>query len=100
MSKKRQFDYTPVAGYLLLDPIEGDTSSSRIKIQDGDELPQRALVIAVGKPAYYAGTNNIFKSPCKVGDEVIHSGFGFEYVKVGGHKFRLCPFEKILAVGK
>lgn len=97
MSKEAR-NYKPTKGYLLLDPIDNE-QSSQFKIEDQEETPQRAVVLVVGGSTWHTSGQK-FEAPARVGDTVIHSGFGFESIRIEGSQYRLCPFDKILAVYK
>jgi len=90
---------TPSAGYVLLEIAENEKPSSW-EIADKDATPQRGKVLAIGDTTLHEGTNVFFEAPCKVGDTVIHSGYGFENIRVEGEAYKLCPFSKILGVIK
>lgn len=87
----------PANGYLVLEILD-DESPKGFDVEDSDQIPQRGKVLAVGGDTFYEG--EVFKSPAKVGDIILHSGFGYEDVIVQGEKFRLCPFIKTVGVIK
>lgn len=93
MSKITQ--YKPVKGYVLAKP-EGNEQNSSFVIED-KETPQRAEVIKVGNDTWHVSGNK-FSSPCKPGDTIVHSGFGYEDIRFEGEHYRLIPFDKVLAV--
>jgi len=88
----------PAKGYLFLDPIEDDQIEG-VPVAGVDEKPQRAKVLAVGAYTYHTSGEK-FEAPAKKGDIVIHSSFGFENIRYKGNEYRICPFDKILAVFK
>ena len=89
----------PSPGYILLQILDSESPTS-FSIVDKDQIPQRGKVIAVGESIFYPNTGNIYTSPVKVGDIVIHSAFGYENIKLEGEPYRICPFDKILAIIK
>jgi co-chaperonin GroES (HSP10) len=89
----------PSPGYVLLEILENEKPSSFI-IADKDATPQRGKVLSIGDFTFHEGVDEEFHAPCKVGDAVIHSGYGYENIRVEGEQYRLCPFSKILAVIK
>lgn len=93
MSKITQFK--PVKGFLLTKPQQNEQSSS-FEIYD-KETPQRAKVLVVGDSTYHT-SGQVFESPCKPGDVIVHSAFGFEDIRSEGEHYRLIPFDKVLAV--
>ena len=96
MSKVTQ--YTPNEGCLICEPLEGE-DSQHITIQD-EGFDQKSKVLSVGKDTYYPNTNIVLKSPAKVGDEIIHSSVGWENFRIMGKKYRIVPFQKVLAIKK
>ena len=96
MSNKTQ--YTPAEGFLICEPIEGE-ASQHLTIQD-EGFEQKSKVLAVGKDTYYPNTNISLKAPAKVGDEIIHSSIGWENFRILGQKYRIVPFQKVVAVKK
>ena len=89
----------PSLGYVLVEPLSPDQVEG-IDIVDDSELPQFAKVIAVGAEKYHEHIEKVFKPPCKVGDEIVHSGFGFGNIKIDGKEHRMMPFEKVLGIKK
>ena len=94
MSKKARI--TPVKGFLVLEVLENESPNS-FDVADNDQIPQRGRVLAVGTDTLHE-SGDVFKSPCKVGDTVIHSGFGYEDVYIDGERYRMCPFGKVLGI--
>ena len=97
MGKKSSIpQLNPCKGYLLLLPTDDDQIEG-IPLAGVEGKPQRAKVLAVGADTYHA-SGNVLKAPAKKGDIVIHSSVGFENIKYKGEEYRMCPFERILAV--
>ena len=97
MAKKSQLiNFIPVQGYLLLEPLE-DSQPEGWNVEGVDERPQIARVLRVGKPTYYENSDRVFKSPCKVGQKIIHSSAGFEHVTIEGKEYRMLPFSRYIA---
>ena len=88
---------TPAKGYLLLEILENESPES-IAMPASDQVPQRGKVIAVGGATWYETIHEVFRSPAKVGQIVVHSGFGFENVRIRGDEYRLLPFGKVLGI--
>lgn len=99
---KEYQDYIPSPGYLLTIPLEdeGIETPEGFTIEGEDEMPQFAKVIAVGKETYNQYTDRIIKSPCKVGNIIIHSSHGWEHIKLKAKKYRIVPFNVVLMVKK
>ena len=91
----------PAAGYILLEPVEAeDKTSSGIYLPDSaSEKPQKAKVLAVGKPEI---TDSGVKKEASVttGDVVIYKKWGGNEVKLEGKEYLFAKFEDILAVIK
>ncbi len=85
----------PSKGYVVAEPTDNEKPDGYTIVDN--ETPQRAKVLLVGENTYHTSGQE-FKAPCGEGDTVIHSGFGFEDIKVEGKKLRLIPFDKILGV--
>jgi chaperonin GroES len=89
----------PVAGYLLLEPVEKEEkTSSGIYLPDSaSEKPQQAKVLAVGADEITdSGAQR--KAPAKVGDLVIYKKWGGNEVKIEGKEYLFAKFDDILAV--
>ena len=99
MAKYKSINFAPVQGYLLLEPLE-DSQPEGWNVEGVDERPQIARVLKVGEPTYYENSDRVFKSPCKVGDTIIHSSMGFENITIEGKEYRMLPFLRVLMVKK
>lgn len=97
MDKKIQF--TPVRGFVLVKPLSDEQPKQYI-IEDSHETPHEAEVVAVGEDTWYESIDREFKAPCKKGEKIVHSAFGFETIRIGGEEYRLVPFSKVLAIKK
>ena len=98
MSKVTRINYIPVAGYILVEPLE-ETSVSGLNVV-ADEFPQLARVVKTGESTFNSYTDRLIKCPVKEGDIILHSSFGFEKVRHEGVEYRIVPFEKVLAIRK
>jgi co-chaperonin GroES (HSP10) len=96
MSKNNSINYLPVAGYLLVEPLE-ETSVKGLNLI-AEEFPQLAKVLKVGDSYYDKSKEMIVDSPCKSGQVVIHSSFGFEKFRSEGKEYRIVPFDKVLLI--
>ncbi len=91
-------DFIPVSGYILVQPLD-KTSDEGIEIT-ADEFPQLAKCLKVGESYYDESRKMIVDSPCKVGDQIVHSAGGFETFKLNGEEFRIIKFDRVLMVMK
>lgn len=98
MSKNSLIGYEPAEGFLIVEPLEEETSRNFTIAEEG--FDQKAICLKVGKDTYYPNTNIPYKAPCKAGDEIVHSSIGFENFRVAGKKYRLVHFSKVLAIKK
>ena len=98
MSKYNSINYIPSEGNLICEPLEGE-ASQHITIQD-EGFEQKSKVLIVGKDTYHPNTNIPLKAPAMVGDEIIHSSVGWENFRIMGKKYRIVPFQKVLAIKK
>lgn len=91
----------PVAGYLLIEPVEAETKTSTgIYLPDtASEKPQKGKVLAVG-PDEVTDSGTKRKAPCEVGDIVMYKKWGGNEVKVEGKEYLFAKFEDILAIEK
>ena len=96
---KISLKYTPVPGYLLLEPLE-DSQPGGWNVEGVEERPQIARVLRAGKSTWYENSDRVFHSPCKVGDVIIHSSVGFENITIEGKEYRMLPFSRVLMVKK
>jgi co-chaperonin GroES (HSP10) len=97
MVKKSQLNYTPVSGYLLTEPLEANQAVGW-NAESDDEKPQLAKVLKVGPETWHETHGKRLKAPCKIGDTIIHSSFGFENIIIDGKDYRMVPFNKVLMV--
>lgn len=89
----------PVAGYLLIEPIElTNQTESGIYLPDThEEKPQKGRVLAVGENEI-TDSGKTRKSPAKVGDVVIYKKWGGSEVKIGTKEYLFAKFDDILAI--
>ena len=87
-----------VRGYVLLEELENEKPSDFL-VEDDKEIPQRGRVLVVGDHIWH-DNGDVYTSPAKLGDKVIHSAYGYEKITYEGKEYRVCPFSKILAVIK
>lgn len=85
----------PSKGYIFVEPLDLEHSTA-FHVANSEDTPRRAKVLAVGDKTYHTSGSD-YLAPCKVGDTIIHSGFGFEQIKHHGKEYRLIPFDKVLA---
>ena len=98
MVKISRIDFTPVAGYLLIKPLEDTQAIGGVEIHGGDDRPQFGKVLKVGLSTWYENSDRVLESPCNVGDTIVHSSVGFENVRIEGEEYRLLPFSRVLMV--
>ena len=87
---------SPSNGYVLVKALSNDHSSTFLVVET-EKSPRFATCIAVGGPTIHTSGDE-YLPPCKVGDEIVHSGFGYESIKHKGVDYKLVPFDKVLAV--
>ena len=100
-AKKTKPSLIPMAGYLLLEPVEAETkTASGIYLPDtASEKPQKAKVLAVGE-AEITDSGKKKNISVKVGDIVIYKKWGGNEVKIDGREYLFSKFEDILAIEK
>lgn len=86
----------PTKGYLLVEP-RGNEQSGSFTFKT-TETPQRGKVLKVGPDTWHAGIAEVFTSPCKEGDTIIHGAHNFETIRIENKEYRLVPFGMVLAV--
>ncbi|EKE06384.1 MAG: hypothetical protein ACD_19C00015G0016 [uncultured bacterium] len=88
----------PVAGYLLIEPLEKEVkTASGIYLPDNaGEKPQKGKVIAVGGKTYQ--NDHEIVSPAKVGETVLYKKWGGNEVKIENIEYMFVKFEDILAI--
>ena len=96
---KIALEIQPLPGYILLEILETEGVKGW-QIEDEKQLPQRGRVLAVGDGTYYEYSGKALECPVKIGDVIIHSSFGWERTVYKGAEYRVCPFQKILAIIK
>lgn len=98
-SSSKKISLKPVAGYLLLEPMEAEEkTASGIYLPDSaSEKPQQGKVLAVGDDEITdSGAKR--KAPAKVGDIVIYKKWGGNEVKIKGVEYLFAKFDDILAI--
>lgn len=88
--------FNPSPGYVLLEILPNEEHESLTTEIKEEATPQRGKVLMVGDDTYYE-TGQEMKCPAKIGQTVIHSGYGWERFRYKGKQFTLCPFSKILS---
>ena len=93
----------PLEGHVLIeitDKQDNAEDKNEFSTPNASHTPQNGKVVAIGKDTYYANTSVVYKCPVKIGDNIIHSGAGFEQVKEedGRVKYRFIPFRGILGI--
>ncbi len=88
----------PLAGYILVEPIEAQTkTASGIILPDSaQEKPAQGKVISVGAPLLINGME--YGAPVSVGDTVVYKKWGGDEIKVEGKELKLVKFEDLMAV--
>ena len=88
----------PMEGFILLTTTKEANPKGYI-FEDTDKTPRIGKVLDVGGNTYHEN-GEVFNCPVKVGDIIIHSGYGYENITYEGEEYRIVPFSKILAVVK
>lgn len=96
------FECTP--GYILIDPLEKDTKSKFMTVQDPIDQPHKGTVLAIGTPKL-TDFGAVIGSPVKAGDFVLYSISGCEKFRMeykGDPRYQLviAPFGRVLGVIK
>lgn len=86
----------PCPGYVILEILEHEDSLG-VTLAGVEKASQKGKVLKVGKHTYLESGQRI-DCPVKVGDVVVHSGFGYEDFYMETKLYRVCPFNKILVV--
>jgi co-chaperonin GroES (HSP10) len=86
-------------GYLLTVPDEDETTGNFV-IPAADKVPQTGKVLKVGGPGYHPSGKFTIPPPAKIGDRILHSGYGFENFYLNGILYRIVPFDKVLGIIK
>jgi chaperonin GroES len=91
---------TPLAGYVLIEPVEAisKTKSGIYLPGDEGEKPQYGKIIACGDAIYQDGRE--ISCPVKKGTQVIYKKWGGNEFKVGEKEYMFIKFEDLLAVIK
>lgn len=88
--------FLPSPGFVLIEPIEKDTSKLSLSNEDG----RRTLtgsVIAVGNK-FTSEFGAVIECPVKVGDNIAHATIGYEEIVIERRKLRVVPFTKIIGI--
>lgn len=88
--------FLPSPGFVLIEPIERDTSKLSLASDDGKRTLS-GIVIATGN-TYISEFDAIIDCPVKVGDNIAHTTIGYEEIIIERKKYRVVPFTKILGV--
>jgi chaperonin GroES len=89
----------PLAGYVLVRPSEGEstTTSGIILPESAQEKPALGEVISIGD-GLTLGNGQYLSCPVKVGDKVFYKKWGGDEVKFGGEELKLVKFEDLIAI--
>lgn len=91
----------PLAGYILVEPVqvETKTASGLYLPENSVEKPQHGTVLAVGDSIWESGVKEV-SAPVKVGQTVIYKKWGGNDFKIGDTEYQFLKFEDVLAVVK
>lgn len=99
-------NFHPVAGIIVVDPIDKVAKSDLVAVVDPVDDPHRGVVVAVGEPKpYESNPEALFQSPVKIGQTILYSIVGIEKIRVPygddpRHEFVIVPFVRVLGVLK
>lgn len=93
---------TACPGFIVIDPVEKETKSSMVAVQDSVDKAYKGKVVSVGA-SRITDYGTIIDSPVKEGDFVLYSIAGCEETKLfyqgdPRKRFVIAPFGRILLV--
>lgn len=99
MGKPKKAKIRPLADYLLIEPLEKETTlPSGIVIPDtAKEKPQEGKVVAVG-PGKKDETGKLVPVEVKAGNIVMYKKWGGTEIKLDGKEMLLVKEEDVLAI--
>jgi chaperonin GroES len=94
-------DIKPLAGYVVVEPLEAQhqTDSGIYLPESNEEKPQVGTVVAVSA-SYINEKGTEVKCPVKVGDKVLHSKWGGNEIKVSNKEIKIMKYDDLMAVVK
>lgn len=97
-TKLGKYSVKPLSGYILVEPVaaETTTSSGIILPESAQEKPALGTVIAVGDNLTLENGKTI-NSPVKVGDRVFYKKWGGDEIKMDGRELKLVRFDDLMA---
>jgi len=104
MKKELTMNFHPVAGIIVVDPIDKVAKSDLVAVVDPVDDPHRGVVVAVGAPKPYEhAPDHLQKSPVEVGQTILYSIVGIEKIRVPygddlRHEFVIVPFIRVLGI--
>lgn len=98
-TKLGKYSVKPLAGYVLVEPVaaETTTSSGIILPESAQEKPALGEVIAVGDSLFLENGKTI-TPPVKVGDKVFYKKWGGDEIKIEGKELKLVRFDDLMAI--
>jgi chaperonin GroES len=92
-------DIKPLAGYVVVEPVESQTQtdSGIFLPESNEEKPQMGKVVAVSD-SYINEKGTEIKCPVKVGQKVLHSKWGGNEVKIGNQEVKIMKYDDLMAI--
>lgn len=89
----------PLMGYILIEPVEAQTTTASgiILPESAQEKPAMGTVLAVGDDLILENGKTV-KSSVKPGDKVFYKKWGGDEIKVDGRELKLVKFEDLMAI--
>lgn len=97
---KKSLGIRPLAGYLLVEPLEAETkTTSGIYLPESvqEKKADQGTVVAIG-PDIFLADGKVMPSPVQVGEKVVYKKWGGDEIKFDGKEFKLVKFEDLMAV--
>ncbi|MFH0937325.1 MAG: co-chaperone GroES [Candidatus Daviesbacteria bacterium] len=89
----------PLAGYVLVEPAEAETTTSSgiILPETAQEKPAMGKVLSCGEDQILENGKTL-SCPVKVGDKVYYKKWGGDEIKVEGKELKLVKFDDLMAI--
>lgn len=84
----------PAPSFILVEPLEEKTTFQIAKTEDQKTV--KSKVIQIGADSQRQGFT--LTSPCKVGDVILHSSYGYQDFKQDGKEYRVVRFDDVLMI--
>lgn len=99
-NEKKELNFVPLYDYVLLDPLDENTTAGGIQLPDGATLgdTKKSLCVKAG-PGVHKDNGQFVPNPVRVGDYVYHMARAAPFkVVLNGHLYLCCSGRDCVAI--